>query len=116
MVTSAILWQKSHVTPSAPCGARGLAGNGIVPLACHMGITIQQANGTIPLPASPLAPQGAEGVTCDFCHKIADVTIDPKTNLPPPDMPGILSLKLLRPANDSQQVFFGTLIDSAPGQ
>lgn len=53
----------------------------------------------------------AEGITCEFCHKIGDVVFDPETNLPRPDMPGILSVRLHRPADDSQQVFFGTLVD-----
>ena len=51
-----------------------------------------------------------EGISCDFCHKVGDVIIDPKTKLPLPDMPGILSMRLYRP-EDGQQVFFGTLVD-----
>ena len=81
-------------------------------LGCHTSLTIERANGvigqaTIPLPSSGA---GAEGISCDFCHKVGDVILDPETKLPLPDMPGILSMRLYRPAGD-QQVFFGTLID-----
>jgi hypothetical protein len=78
---------------------------------CHAGITIERANGRIDPPASPLAKAGAEGITCDFCHKIGDVILDPQTKMPLPDMPGILSLRLHRPYDDSEQIFFGTLVD-----
>ena len=79
---------------------------------CHTSLTIERSNGVIPKPAMPVSLKGiaAEGISCDFCHKIGDVTIDPKTKLPPPDMPGILSMRLYRP-EDGQQLFFGTLVD-----
>jgi hypothetical protein len=37
-----------------------------------------------------------EGVTCDICHKVLDVTLD-NTGFPFVDRPGILSFKFLRP-------------------
>ena len=52
----------------------------------------------------------AEGVFCEFCHKIGDVTLDPVTALPFPNMPGVLSMRLYRPF-EGQQLFFGTLDD-----
>ena len=57
-----------------------------------------------------LTGDAADGISCDFCHKIGDVILDPQTNLPCPDMPGILSMRLYRPEED-QQVFFGTVMD-----
>jgi len=80
---------------------------------CHLSLTIEQANGAIGQPAIPVNLHGvaAEGITCEFCHKVGDVIIDPKTNMPYPDMPGILSMKLFRPTDASQDVFFGTLVD-----
>lgn len=80
---------------------------------CHTDLTIERSNGVIGRPAMPTNLHGnaAEGISCEFCHKIGDVILDPKTNMPYPDMPGILSLKMYRPADDSQQVFFGTLVD-----
>ncbi len=84
---------------------------------CHTSLTVERSNGVIPRPPLPVNLHGdaAEGVSCEFCHKIGDVIIDPKTKLPLPDMPGILSLRLYRPANEDQQVFFGTLIDVTRG-
>jgi hypothetical protein len=81
---------------------------------CHTNLTIERANGVIaPPPRMPqfLTDDAAEGITCDFCHKVGDVYLDSETNLPMPDMPGILSYRLHRPADESQQIFFGTLVD-----
>ncbi|MGD9098863.1 MAG: carboxypeptidase-like regulatory domain-containing protein, partial [Anaerolineae bacterium] len=52
----------------------------------------------------------AEGVFCEFCHKVGDVTLDPATGLPYPDMPGVLSMRLYRPEGE-QQLFFGNFDD-----
>jgi hypothetical protein len=54
-----------------------------------------------------------EGITCDFCHKIQDVRLRPD-GLPDPGLPGVLSIDLLRPAED-EQVFIGPL-DDTPGE
>jgi len=80
---------------------------------CHTNLTIERARGLIDRPVLPINLRGdaAEGITCEFCHVIGNVVIDPETNRPWPDMPGILSLELHRPADESEQVFFGTLID-----
>ena len=52
----------------------------------------------------------ARGSQCDFCHKIAAVRVDPVTQLPGENLPGIVSLELRRPAAGSQ-VFFGPYDD-----
>jgi hypothetical protein len=52
----------------------------------------------------------AEGVFCEFCHKVGDVTLNPATGQPFPNMPGTLSMRLYRPHGD-EQLFFGTLDD-----
>lgn len=81
---------------------------------CHTDLTIERSNGFIARPAIPspyLSGDAAEGISCEFCHKIGAVILDPETNLPLPDMPGILSYRLYRPADESEQVFFGTLVD-----
>ncbi|MFQ6101353.1 MAG: hypothetical protein ACE5OS_08985 [Anaerolineae bacterium] len=52
----------------------------------------------------------AEGVFCEFCHKIGDVTLNPDTGLPYPNMPGVLSMRLYRP-REGQQLFFGNFDD-----
>jgi hypothetical protein len=79
---------------------------------CHTNLTVERSALFIAKPASPVGLTGdaAEGITCDFCHKIGDVFLDPHTRLPLPDMPGILSLRLYRPI-EGEQVFFGTLVD-----
>jgi hypothetical protein len=79
---------------------------------CHTDLTSERANGLIDygVMAWPLEGDAAEGVTCDFCHKVQDVILDPDTGLPYADMPGILSMKLLRP-EEGEQVFFGTVLD-----
>jgi hypothetical protein len=79
---------------------------------CHTDLTSERANGLIDYGVMPYPLEGdaAEGISCDFCHKVQDVIIDPTTGLPKPDMPGILSMKLLRP-EEGEQVFFGTVMD-----
>ncbi len=53
------------------------------------------------------------GVHCDFCHKVADVYLNPATGLPYPNAPGVLSLDVRRPfpASPRYQLFFGTFDD-----
>jgi hypothetical protein len=79
---------------------------------CHTDLTAERSQGIVPPAPSPLRLTGdaAEGITCDFCHKIGDVYLDSKTRLPLPDMPGILSYRLYRP-EAGQQLFFGTFDD-----
>ena len=79
---------------------------------CHTNLTVERSPTFIAQPASPLVSSGdaVEGITCDFCHKIGDVILDPETGLPLPDMPGILSMRLYRPV-EGEQVFFGTILD-----
>lgn len=78
---------------------------------CHTDLTAERArevdDGVLPI---FLMGDAADGVSCDFCHKIGAVIIDPETKLPYPDMPGILSMRLYRP-EEGQQVFFGTVMD-----
>lgn len=58
---------------------------------------------------------GAEGVACDFCHKIWNVNLDPASGLPYPNMPGVLSLEFRRPPV-GHQFFAGPFDDVAPGE
>jgi hypothetical protein len=52
----------------------------------------------------------ALGSHCDLCHKIVDVQLDPATGLPAENLPGVLSLKFVRPKG-GEQVFFGPFDD-----
>lgn len=53
------------------------------------------------------------GVHCDFCHKVADIYLNPATGLPYANAPGVLSMDVRRPFPDSEryQLFFGTFDD-----
>ena len=79
---------------------------------CHTNLTVERSPTFIGEPASPtgLTGDAAEGITCDFCHKISNVILDPETGLPLPDMPGIMSMELMRPT-EGEEVFFGTVMD-----
>ena len=78
---------------------------------CHTDLTAERSEqvdtGVLPL---HLTGDAAEGIGCDFCHKIGEVYLDPETGLPYADKPGILSIRLYRP-EEGQQLFFGTLVD-----
>jgi mono/diheme cytochrome c family protein len=80
--------------------------------ACH----VPAAAINMPLHTDPLGIQGieTEGVTCDFCHKIWDVRLDPRTGLPFPDSPGVLSYEYRRPFKGYQ--FFSGPLDDHPGE
>jgi hypothetical protein len=84
---------------------------------CHASYTADKAEAINVKPSirgvSPVGLMGIgeEGVACEFCHVVGGVTLDPNTRMPFPDMPGILSMKLLRPP-DGQKQFLGTLTDA----
>lgn len=67
---------------------------------CHVPAAVTPSQVSVDL--SPLFPKPAdvrgEGVTCDVCHKVWDVTLD-ENGFPFVDRPGILSYKFLRPDN-----------------
>ncbi len=78
---------------------------------CHMQET-SDASDELPDGVSPNAAVGvaAEGISCDFCHKIGAVTFYTDTLLPDPAMPGILSLTLYRPKL-GEDLLMGTVDD-----
>jgi hypothetical protein len=81
--------------------------------ACHIPLAaIDNPYGVDPTTVSGVA---LEGVSCDFCHKVWDVNLDPVTGLPYPNMPGVLSFSFLRPP-EGHQFFAGPLDDVAPGE
>lgn len=53
------------------------------------------------------------GIHCDFCHKVADVYLNPATRLPYDNAPGVISMDVRRPFPDTEryQLFFGTFDD-----
>jgi len=81
--------------------------------ACHT----PMASVDDPHSVDPTAVTGvaAEGIGCDFCHKVWDVHIDDETGLPNPDRPGVLSYEFRRPP-PWQAFFAGPYDDVAPGE
>jgi hypothetical protein len=79
---------------------------------CHATTTSENSYQILDPGVSPtdLTGDAAEGISCEFCHKTGDVYINKKTGLPYEDMPGILSMRLYRPA-EGHDLFFGTLDD-----
>ncbi|MBS1249315.1 MAG: hypothetical protein MAG431_00891 [Chloroflexi bacterium] len=55
----------------------------------------------------------AEGVPCDFCHKVWDVNLNEETGLPYENMPGVLSFEFRRPP-EGHQFFAGPIDDVGP--
>lgn len=79
--------------------------------ACHAPMEAVSA----PYSIDPTAVgTGAEGISCDFCHKIWAVKLN-DSGMPYPNMPGVLSYEFRRP-EDEHQLFMGPLDDVAPGE
>jgi len=90
-----------NLEPSNTCGWSG----------CHSEFTASMSD-VVPQGIYPTGLEGdaADGVACDFCHKIGEVYLDPTTQLPYANKPGISSMRLYRPP-EGQQLFFGTYDD-----
>lgn len=81
--------------------------------ACHVpAAAIDNAYGVDP---SGVSGVEAEGISCDFCHKVWDVTLNPSTGIPYENRPGVLSFQFRRPP-EGHQFFSGPLDDVAPGE
>ena len=80
---------------------------------CHTEFTTENSD-EIPMAVNPTQLTGvaAEGINCDFCHKIGKVRINEETGTPDADKPGILSLSIYRPAAE-EELLFGTVVDVA---
>ncbi len=80
--------------------------------ACHTPAAAVEA----PLDTEPTGLSGveAEGMPCDFCHKVFGVRLDAATGRPFPHAPGVLSIELRRPP-PGEQLFLGPYDDVAPG-
>jgi mono/diheme cytochrome c family protein len=83
----------------------GTAGNCA---ACHA--PIAAANNPFNADMNTLTGVAAEGVACEYCHKIADVYLNPATGLPYDNAPGAMSYELNRPPNDTH-MFYGPYDD-----
>jgi hypothetical protein len=91
----------SNLDPKNTCGWSG----------CHMNVTALNSD-QVPYGVSPtnLSGVAADGIACDFCHKIGEVYLNPDTQLPYSARPGISSMRLYRPEGDDQ-LFFGIYDD-----
>jgi len=80
--------------------------------ACHTpAASVNDPYGVDPTSVNGVA---AEGVPCDFCHKIWDIKLD-RYGMPYENMPGVLSYEFRRPP-EGHQLFIGPYDDVAPGE
>ena len=75
---------------------------------CHA--PIAAANAPFTTGMNELEGVGDEGVACEYCHKIANIYLDPATGLPYENAPGVLSYALNRPPQDTH-MFYGPFDD-----
>ena len=85
----------------------GVAGNCA---SCHVPAAAARPGQAYAADVSRISGIETEGVFCEFCHKIGQVTLDPDTGRPYPNRPGVLSMRLYRPP-PGQQLFFGQFDD-----
>jgi hypothetical protein len=98
------------VTPGYKLDFPGTAGNCAT---CHAPAAAVRGQRTF-MAADMNDLQGveAEGVFCEFCHKAGSVYLNPATGLPYNNAPGVLSMRLYRPATGgAEQLFFGPFDD-----
>lgn len=81
--------------------------------ACHA--PMAAINTPYGIDPSLLTGVEAEGIGCDFCHKILDVTLDPRSGVPYDNRPGVMSFVFRRPEH-GHQLFTGPFDDVAPGE
>ena len=93
------------ITPGYRIDFPGTAGNCAT---CHA--PAAAANTPFTTNMDDLTGVELEGVLCDYCHKVSGAYIDPVTNLPYPNMPGVQSLQLNRPPSDTH-MFYGPFDD-----
>lgn len=106
------------ITPGYKFDFPGTAGNCAAchaPAAAIAGITTPftgtaTITGTITADMNELSGVETEGSSCEFCHKIGEVYLDPATGLPYDDRPGVLSMRLYR-SPPGEVLWFGPFDD-----
>jgi hypothetical protein len=93
------------ITPGYKLDFPGTAGNCAT---CHA--PGAAANAPFATDMNALVGVEQEGVFCDYCHKISDVYLNPVTDFPYPNMPGVQSFQLNRPPSDTH-MFYGPFDD-----
>jgi mono/diheme cytochrome c family protein len=81
--------------------------------ACHL--PAAAINAPYSVDPTTVTGVGAEGVTCDLCHKVWVANLDADTGLPHSNRPGVLSFEFRRPP-EGHQFFAGPYDDVAPGE
>ncbi len=98
----------------APMAAKFATSNTCAWSGCHMYSTMERSDelqGSVN-PNAASSGVAAEGINCDFCHKVAAVDVEEETGLPDPDYAGIMRLTLYRPGPDDK-LFMGSVEDVA---
>jgi hypothetical protein len=93
------------ITPGYKLDFPGMAGNCAT---CHA--PGAAANEPFTTDMNALVGVEQEGVFCDYCHKVSGVYLNPVTNLPYPNMPGVQSIQLNRPPSNTH-MFYGPFDD-----
>jgi hypothetical protein len=75
---------------------------------CHA--PLAAANNPFTADMNRLTGVDMEGISCEYCHKIAGVYLNPATGLPYDNAPGAISYALNRPPQDTH-MFYGTFDD-----
>ncbi len=98
------------ISPGYMLDFPGTAGNCAT---CHAPGAASRRQGAFTANMNDLRTEAeAEGVFCEFCHKIAGVYLNPATGLPFSNAPGVLSYRLVRTFPESV-LFLGPLDDVA---
>ncbi|MBI5928034.1 MAG: hypothetical protein HY862_01890 [Chloroflexi bacterium] len=79
---------------------------------CHAPVAALNSDSPSQVDLNTISGIETEGVFCEFCHKIGAIALDPITNTPNINLPGVLSMRLYRPSGDAQ-MFFGNFDDVA---
>jgi hypothetical protein len=77
---------------------------------CHVPAAAAKPGGAYTADPNLASGIETEGIFCEFCHKIGEVTLSQESNLPYPNMPGVLSMRLYR-SQGEEVLFFGTFDD-----
>ena len=112
------VWNNSHI-PHKPDKALPYYGPGSLldfPGTAGDCSSCHNPGAALPYNVNPNMVQGADvyGIHCDFCHKIANVKLNPRTQMPHVGAPGVRSLDIRRPFTDDKerpQLFCGTFDD-----
>lgn len=79
---------------------------------CHIPGAAAKPNMNFAVDVNMVEGVEAEGIFCDFCHKVWAVQLNEQTGLPDPNIPGVMSYTFRRPQEGHQ--FFAGPYDDVP--